>query len=303
MKWKKLGRVFVANGRAPWARTHAFLPTPILRPDGNIRVYAAFLDRDRVGRVGYVDVDGKNPRQVLGVSTRPVLEIGEQGTFDDNGVNPVSIVDYGGKKYLYYVGWQLGVKVRYYLFTGAAVSEDGGETFTRCRKAPVLDRSDAELYLRSAANVHFDDGRWKMWYVAGSSWIEVNGRMVPSYKVRYLESPDGLTWAKEGRVCLGFGAADEFGFGRPYVIRRDGAYQMWYSIRTTTKGYRMGYAESPDGLDWDRKDAQVGIDVSLTGWDSQMICFGAIVQCAGGTFMFYNGNNYGATGFGVAVLE
>ena len=302
MNWKKLGLIFVANGQAPWAHSHAFLPTPLLKPDGNIRVYVAFLDRHRVGRIGYVDVDGRDPRRVLAVSPEPVLDVGEPGTFDDNGVTPVSIVEHAGKQYLYYAGWQLGVKVRYYLFTGVAISEDG-ETFTRCSKTPILDRSDAELYVRTAAHVHVRDGRWKMWYAGGDSWIDVNGKAMPTYHLRYLESADGIHWPKDGPVCLRFRSKDEFGFGRPHVIEQDDGYRMWYSIRTTSRGYRLGYAESRDGVEWVRKDDQVGIDVSPAGWDSEMICFGAVVRAAGGTFLFYNGNNYGETGVGAAVLE
>jgi hypothetical protein len=303
MRWKKLGRVFVAAGHAPWAQTHAYVPTPLLLPDGNIRVYVAFLDRDRVGRVGHVDVRGDDPRRVLAVSAEPVLDVGEPGTFDDNGVTPTSVVGHGGKKYLYYVGWQLGVRVKYYLFTGMAVSEDGGDTFTRLKRTPALERSDRELFVRTAAHVRLDGGRWRMWYVGGSAWVDVNGRPQPSYSVRYLESPDGLTWPAEGRVCLSFDAGQEFGLGRPYVIGEDGCYRMWYSIRSADKGYRLGYAESADGVEWVRQDARVGIDVSASGWDSQMICFGAVLRSAGDTFLFYNGNNYGETGFGVAVLE
>jgi len=303
MRWNKLGRVFVAAGHAPWAHTHAYVPTPLLLPDGNIRVYVALLDRDRVGRVGHVDVRGDDPRRVLAVSREPVLDVGEPGTFDDNGATPTSVVEYGGKKYLYYVGWQLGVRVKYYLFTGMAVSEDGGDTFTRLKRTPVLERSDGELFVRTAAHVRCDEGRWRMWYVGGSAWVDVNGRSQPSYSVRYLESPDGLTWPAEGRVCLSFDAGQEFGLGRPYVTGQGGRYRMWYSIRSADKGYRLGYAESPDGIEWVRRDDRVGIDVSAAGWDSQMICFGAVLRSAGGTFLFYNGNNYGETGFGVAVLE
>jgi len=50
---------------------------------------------------------------------------------------------------------------------------------------------------------------------------------------------------------------------------------MWYSYRgrNNIKTYRIGYAESFDGLQWIRKDDDVGIDVSKTGWDSEMICY------------------------------
>src|SRR5262249_37585750 len=155
----------------------------------------------------------------------------------------------------------------------------------------------------TAAHVRIEDGVWKMWYIGGSDWIEVGGKKVPSYTLRYLESPDGRSWGPAGRVCLNFASNDEYGFGRPFGVRQDGPSRMWYSIRTISKGYRLGYAESPDGLSWRRLDDRVGIDVSAHGWDSEMMCYSAIVSVHGQTYLFYNGNNFGQTGFGVAVRK
>lgn len=303
MIWKKLGLVYVANGEYPWAKSHAYIPTSIMLDELKIRVYVAFLDKDKVGRIGFVDIDASNPLRILKVSEKPVLDIGLPGTFDDNGVTPICIVKSGKKLYLYYVGWQLGVKVRYFLFAGLAISNDYGESFQRYSQVPILDRSDRELFTRSAAWVRQEDNGWKMWYVVGQKWISVNNKQVPTYNVRYLESADGLSWGKQGTVCLELANENEYGFGRPFVIQENGIYKIWYSIRTISKGYRLGYGESSDGLIWTRKDDQVGIDVSASGWDSEMICFACIQQTKYGTYMFYNGNNYGETGFGVAVLE
>ena len=48
----------------------------------------------------------------------------------------------------------------------------------------------------------------------------------------------------------------------------------------------------------------MGISQSQAGaWDSEMICFPYIQATKYGTYMFYNGNNNGETGFGAAVLE
>ena len=97
MKWKKLGRVYVARGEYDWAQTHAYMPTSMLLDGERIRIYCAFLDKQQVGRLGFVDVEARNPLKVLGVSRKPVLDIGELGTFDDSGVTPMSIVDYKQK--------------------------------------------------------------------------------------------------------------------------------------------------------------------------------------------------------------
>ena len=111
-----------------------------------------------VGRIGYVDLDADDPARVLRVSPRPVLDIGAPGAFDENGILPTAVVPHQGKLYLYYVGYQLGQQVRYYQFQGLAVSADGGESFQRVRRTPVLERSDAEMLNRTSAFVMRDDG-------------------------------------------------------------------------------------------------------------------------------------------------
>jgi hypothetical protein len=70
-----------------------------------------------------------------------------------------------------------------------------------------------------------------------------------------------------------------------------------------SQSYRLGYAESDDGLRWTRKDADVGIDRSVTGWDSEMIEYCSLYEHKGRQFMLYNGNGFGRSGFGYAELE
>lgn len=301
MRWTKCGRVYAASGDRPWAQSHAYIPTPLLLDAKTIRVYAAFLDKDKIGRVGYVDVDAEQPTRILRVARAPVLDIGVPGAFDDNGVNPLSVVRHEGRIYLYYMGWQLGHKVRYYLLTGLAIGD--GESFVRQARTPVLERSDEELFVRSGAHVLCEDGCWTIWYVASSEWVDVGDKRTPTYNMRHLTSHDGISWGRTGRVCLDLQPPDEYGFGRPFVCRHRHGYRLWYSIRTFSKGYRLGYAESPDGIHWQRHDDQIGLEPSPHGWDSQMVCFAAVLAVNGQTYMFYNGNNYGETGFGVAVLE
>ena len=303
MAWRKRGLVYVPDGSRSWAVHYAFPPTPHLRADGTLRIYVAFCDADIVGRVGYVDVDPSDPARVLGVSPEPVLDIGRPGAFDENGVVPTSIVDLGDRLYLYYVGFQRGHKLRYFQFLGLAESTDGGETFVRKSQVPVIDRSDAELVNRTSGFVLHEDGVFKLWYVAGSAWTEVGGKSFPVYDMRYVESDDGLTWPREGRIVISLDEPDEHAVGRPWVIREDGGYRMFFSSRTRSRGYRLGYAESTDGLHWMRDDSRISLDVSPNGWDSEMVAYASVVPWGNRTYLFHNGNDCGKTGFGYAVLE
>jgi hypothetical protein len=202
---------------------------------------------------------------------------------------------------MYYIGWQRSRRVPYLLFAGVAGSADG-ERFERVSRAPVLDRTDAEPYLRSATSVLPTDGGYRAWYVSATGWTTVSGEPYPRYVVRTAESADGLVWSGGGPVCIDL-AGDEFGIGRPWVVRDPDRFRMWYSIRSRSRPYRIGYAESADGLQWERQDDRAGIAASSAGWDSEMICYAAVIDAGGRRLMFYNGNCHGATGFGVAVLE
>lgn len=305
-RWRKLGLIYNTAHHPAWAVSHAQPPTPLVLDNGLIRLYGSFRDAQNIGRIGFADVDPSQDFRLAGVSQQPALDIGVPGTFDDNGTMPTSCVRVGDKIYMYYTGWQLGTQVPYFLFTGLAISEDGGETFTRHSEVPILERSDAERFTRAAAFVmHPPDNTLKMWYVGGRDWVYKDGKPLPHYQMRYIASDDGIQWGKEGKICLSYANDDEHGFGRPSVLFEDGIYKMWYSVRTFSKGYRLGYAESGDGITWTRLDEAVEAlnTPDPDGADSDMIAFSALVPTPSATYLFYNGNNYGEQGICAAVLE
>jgi hypothetical protein len=143
-----------------------------------------------------------------------------------------------------------------------------------------------------------------MWYVAGSEWTEIAGKQMPVYDLRYQESGDGVRWRPQGSISMALEGVEEHGFGRPWVVKRGpNDYQLFYSIRRRSLGaYRLGYAESRDGLQWTRKDGEMGLDVSASGFDSQAIMYSAVISAHGRTYCFYNGNGFGEQGFAVAEL-
>jgi hypothetical protein len=142
-----------------------------------------------------------------------------------------------------------------------------------------------------------------MSYCAGSAWTRVAGKEVPVYDLRYCESADGIDWPQAGLPALELTGPDEHGFGRPWVVRDEGLYRLFFSIRRRSlAAYRLGYAESADGRAWTRVDG-LGLDVSASGWDSEEITYSAVVDVGGQRLCLYNGNGFGRDGFGVAVLE
>jgi hypothetical protein len=299
--WKKLGLVCDGPGPVDWAVSHAALPVVDVIGGSRVRVY--FSARDAGGRsqvgVGELDLSDAVPRMTIDPS--PVLGLGPIGAFDDNGVTTSSLVHWENRSYLYYTGWTRGVTVPFYFFGGVAISDDG-EAFRRASPAPMLERNAVDPYLTASPWVVVDNGIWRMWYVSALRWTVEDGVPKHHYHIRYAESSDGLQWRRDGTVCIDFAAAGEHAFGRPCVLKdRDGTYRMWYAYRG--EQYRIGYAESADGIAWRRRDADAGIAPSPSGWDARMIEYPAVFDAAGQRYMLYNGDGYGRTGIGLAILE
>lgn len=303
MKWRKLGRVFAPSGDRWWARSHAFTPTAHVLDDRLIRVYYTGLDDRRFGRVGFVELDPRAPTRVTRESADPVLDIGELGSFDDCGVNASCALQVDGGTRLYYIGWQRAERVPHLLFTGLAESPDGVQPFRRRSRVPVLDRTELEPFSRSAPCVHRVDDGFRAWYWSCRYWAEGAGRVHYNNVVASARSTDGMQWTPDQALCVEPTGEDEYSIGRPWVVRDPDAYRMWYSVRSHRAPYHMGYAVSADGDRWERKDQEVGLEASASGWDSEMTCFPCVVDAGGTRLLFYNGNGHGATGFGVAVLE
>jgi hypothetical protein len=303
MRWRKGGLVYVPDAKFWWAKAGAQLPTADLISPTVLRVYYVSKDVEGFGRIGSVDLDARDPARVLDIGQEPVLDLGELGTFDDSGVCPSTVVPFNGRRYLYYQGFQRSERVPYLTFTGLAVSDAGSDHFKKVSRVPITDRTDEEPFIRSTCSILRDTDIWKMWYVSTVKWTRDENGLHYICVIRYATSDDGIAWQTIPHICLEPDLSDEYAVGRPSVVCDDNGYKMWYSIRSFRQLYTIGYAESEDGIHWQRKDGDVGIEKSDTGWDSEMICYPFIVDMNGKRFMFYNGNGRGVTGFGYAVLE
>jgi hypothetical protein len=309
MRWQKRGNIFDPRAHRDWAGTHAQVPTVLVK-DEVLRIY--YADRDSDGRsfTTYLDVERANPSRIVYQHKLPLLPLGRPGTFDDEGMMPAFAIEKEGRVLLYYSGWNRRLTVPYHNATGLAVSDDGGATFQRMFEGPILDRLPMEPYLAVTPSVLRDSDRWRMWYISGVEWARVGDRYEPVYVVKYAESADGIQWHRPNVLSVQ-PLHDREAISHPCVVKHGGLYRMWYCYRESEDfrdgrgAYRIGYATSRDGRMFDRHDADVGIDVSgeKDDWDAKMICYPFVVRVDGRMLMFYNGNSFGQTGIGWAVLE
>ncbi|HWJ31699.1 MAG TPA: hypothetical protein VNR59_05095 [Gaiellaceae bacterium] len=297
MRWEQRGQLLPAPLPVEWATSHAALPHASPLADDLVRVYLSARDQAGRSHIGYADFDPAEPTPAIAASPRPILDPGRLGAFDDSGVTTSCLVQHGDAHYLYYTGWSLGQTVPFYLYVGLAISDDG-ERFERVSAAPILERSNVDPFLTASPWVLVDEGRWRMWYVSATQWEIAGGEARHSYHVRYAESDDGITWRRDGTVCIDFQDEDEYAISRPCVVRDGELYRMWFSARGPS--YRIGYAESQDGITWQRKDEEAGIE-STGDWDAEMQAYPSVFDHEGRRYLLYNGNGYGRAGIGWAA--
>ncbi len=313
-KWKKLGLLFdpTKENYAVWMKEFAQAPS-VLVFDEFVRVYfscrpPADENGQYVSRSAFVDLDRKDLFNILRVSQKPILELGELGTFDEFGTYPASAIEVGDEHRVYYGGWTRCESVPFNVAIGYAVSKNGGETFEKIGSGPVLSYSFDEPFILSGPKIRRFNDLFYLFYIAGKKWILDNGKPEPIYHIRSATSADGVSWTKQNADLIAEKFADE-AQASPDVIFWEGKYRMFFcyrhgkNYRGKENGYRIGYAESDDLINWKRDDAQAGIDVSGKGWDSEMISYPHVFELDGSVYMLYLGNQVGRNGFGIAVLE
>jgi len=316
MKWVKLGKIFdptehaLANNCIEFAQS----PQTLIMHD-RVRIYFSTRERDAVGKylshIAFVDF-GKDLKNIIDISKNTVIELGGLGCFDEHGIFPVNVIRDGERILAYTTGWNRKVSVSVDAAIGLAISHDEGLTFQKLGAGPVMASSLKEPFLVADAYVAKYGGLYHMWYIYGTKWKKFAESEPPDrvYKIAHAQSEDGINWRRDGRHIITDKLNADECQALPTVFYRNGQYHMYFCYRQahgfrnqSHNAYRVGYAYSSDLENWQRDDDQAGIDVSETGWDSQMQCYPHTFEMNGKVYMLYNGNEFGRNGFGLAVLD
>ncbi len=307
MEWIKIGMINNPIEKIGWAKSHAQVPTLLLK-ENVLRVYFATRPQPDITLTTFCDLNINNLNEIVYVHDKPILELGEAGTFDQYGIMPSSVVENNGRVYMYYSGWSRSVGVPYTNYTGIAISDDGGKTFKKPYRGPILDRTKFEIFSATSPEVYYENGKWHMWYCSGTNWHKINNKFEHTYNIKYACSNDGLDWHQDNQVAIY--QENEFeAITKPTVIKLNNFYHMWYcyrgsmDFRSGADAYKIGYAISNDMISWQRKDNEAGIDISKDGWDNQMMAYPAVIKIGNCYYLFYNGNSFGYSGFGYAKLN
>ena len=318
LKWKKLGKIFNPTEHKLPNECVQFAQSPqALVFDDYVRIYFSTraLDKNNgkyLSHIAFIDVH-KNMHDIIRVSDKTVISLGELGCFDEHGIFPMSVLRYGDAIYGYTCGWNRRVSVSVDTAIGLAISHDEGLTFHRIGNGPVLAATLHEPCLVGDGFVKLIGGTFHMWYIFGTEWKKYDADSPPDriYKIGHAVSEDGINWVKEEARQI---ISDRLGLDEsqalPTVIEVAGRYHMFFCYRQSfnfrmdnARGYCIGHAHSDDLSNWTRDDEHPRLEVSQGEWDSDMQCYPHVFECDSRIYLLYNGNEFGRYGFGLAMLE
>lgn len=312
MEWIKKEHIYEPDGSQQWSLSHAQVPFALRLNKEVIRVFFATRDVNSSSSTTFVDVNANDPSEILYIHNKPVLEKGSQGSFDDSGTMPSWFLKVNDNIFLYYTAWNKSVEASYRLSIGLATSEDNGVTFKKMFKGPIMDRNINDPIWVGQPCVIREEGLWKMWYLSCEKIEIINNHPEPFYNVKYATSIDGVNWKRENKICIDFERGKTDAIGRPCVWKYKEKYFMFHSNRLANgyrenkdASYRIELSESLNGVDWSRVEKFKLKKNGTDEWDGIMNEYTSVIETEkeGEYYVFYNGNGFGASGFGYFILN
>ena len=312
LKWSPRNHIFEPRGDLAWMNEYAQVPVPVVLQD-RIRIYFSTRpqpdeNKNYVSHVGFIDTSKDDPCRIIDVSKQPALSPGGLGEFDEHGVMAGTVIRNNNDKFtMWYQGWKRCSGVPYDWAMGIAVSKDGGKTFRKADKGPVISATPKDPFLLGGARVVKLGGAYHLFYHCGIEWIRKNKVLEPIYRIKKAFSEDGIHWERNGRCIIPSVEPYECQAGTA-VFEHGDCFHMYFSFRrgfdfrNHNNGYRIGYACSDDLETWHRDPEP--LPFSEHGeWDSEMMCYPSIVKMDQRYFLFYCGNYFGKHGFGYVEIE
>jgi predicted GH43/DUF377 family glycosyl hydrolase len=220
----------------------------------------------------------------------PVLKRGSGTEWDRNTIGAPCVL-INDNKYRMYYSARNGI--------GLALSNDG-ISWEKHPDNPIMGADEAwGLHMITMPCVLKIESLYHMWYSC------YDGQGTNTFQIGYATSSDGVIWEKyDENPVFKYGDSDAWDQGAHAnsIIFSDSVYHMWYSAYSDDRGWLLGYATSPDGINWERSPENPIIN-RVAPWDVLAIQGCSVMDHENVMHMWYTGvDGLGEGRFGLATL-
>lgn len=300
MQWNKLGLIFNISDACNSSDiySHAVNPVPVLLEDNLYRIFFSVRDSQGKSNVSFFDFD-INKFKVINFDRYISLNHGESKLdIDESGISIGCLFE----NKMYYMAWQNLENQHWRGDIAYAELSSDLKTFEKPQNYLFMGIDSEDKISLSYPYILHDEAGYHLWYGSTDTWDYGNGEML--HVIKYAFSNDMKNWQKFG-CCIKPEIGIAQAFSRPCVVKiSKNDWHMWYSYRGNKDKYKIGYAHSVNGRDWNILNNKKNVvHSSSIGWDSEMVCYPYVFKHKDKLYMLYNGNGYGKTGIGLAVCE
>lgn len=280
---------YVMNVGTGFDNTYAGFSSAVLKENGIYKMWYSGYNGSVWGGFGYAtSSDGIIWTKY---STTPIFGLGAAGKFDAVHVLDPAVINDNGTYKMWYSGYSATLG---WNGIGYATSPDG-ITWTRQNSGNAvlgLNTNPAAfdktaIYGSSIIKV---GSIYHMWYT-GQSTLG---------KIGYATSSDGITWNKYSINAVLVGTVGKFDSSQvfyPNVVFDGTNFNMFYVGHNGTIWGGIGYAISPDGINWTKQNSGNAIVTNGTGFDVNAIYTPVAIKVGNQYKVWYTGyNGYGRTG-------
>ncbi|MBI5682792.1 MAG: hypothetical protein HZC45_06475 [Deltaproteobacteria bacterium] len=128
-----------------------------------------------------------------------------------------------------------------------------------------------------------DGNIFKMWYTGSDN---------KKHRIGYAVSKDGVKWERNDEIVFDRGeedAWDSFSAAYPCVIKDGNVFKMWYT-GSSGKILSIGYAESKDGIKWERRKSPVFEPAEDDVWDGFSVMYPMVIKSENKYMLWYTGS-------------
>ena len=211
-----------------------------------------------------------SPQAWVRDTSKPILELGEPGAFDDMHILTPLVALENDKYRLWYSGSRGEVDKR--IFRLGMATSSNGKSFNKYASNPIFEFGNQKhsivtpTFLRKPSGaVLREHGKLRMWFIA----VDFAGNGM--HTLHESTSSDGVLWSKPSDV-------QRDNIYAPTILKENDVYRMWY-IDVSGSPWTVRHAKSHDGKKW-RVSPQICLSVDQP-WEKGNLFYPTVLKSDG----------------------